>query len=194
MAKAATAKNIITLPDPRLRQKSEPVGEIDEEILAIIEHMKQAALDWEATRPHEVSTALTAVQIGVMKQIIIIREDFSDKKNTNFKVLINPKIVSLGGKVTRDYEGCLSVPDLYGKVARPDRVKIKARDERGETFFIKARGFLSRVLQHEFDHTEGVVFIDRIKDQNDFYRLDDEGELHRIDYETEVKPTGFLRD
>lgn len=194
MKKVATAEEIITLPDQRLRTKSEPVEVIDQEILDIIERMKQAALDWEKTRPHEVSTALTAVQIGIMKQIIIVREDFSDKTNTNFQVLINPKIVSLGGKVTRDYEGCLSVPDIYGKVARPDRVKIKAKNEHGETFFVKARGFLSRVLQHEYDHTEGIVFIDRIKDTNEFYHLDNNGDLQRIDYDTQVKPTGFLRD
>ncbi|MDO4870915.1 MAG: peptide deformylase [Candidatus Saccharibacteria bacterium] len=194
MKKIASVKDIIVLPDPRLRQKSESVDIIDQEILDIIKNMKQAALDWEKTRPHEVSTALTAVQMGIMKRIVIVREDFGDKKNTNFQTLINPKIISTGGKIIRDFEGCLSVPDIYGKVARPDRVKIKAKNEKGETFFIKARGFLSRVLQHEYDHTEGIVFIDRIKNTNDFYRLDDEGELQRIDYDTNVKPTGFLRD
>lgn len=192
--KKGSAKDIITLPDPRLRQKSEPVGEITEEILQIIERMKQAALDWEANRPHEVSTALTAVQIGVLKQIIIVREDFSDKNNQQFHVLINPKITKLEGKTCRDFEGCLSVKDFYGKVARPDKVKIKAKNEKGETFHIKARGFLSRVLQHEMDHINGITFVDRITDHDDFYKLDNSGELQELDYDTEVKPTGILRD
>ena len=192
--KRATAADIITLPDQRLRQKSEPIGEITEEVLEIIERMKQAALDWEKTRPHEVSTALTAVQIGVLKQIIIVREDFGDKNNQSFRVLINPKIVKLDGKITKDFEGCLSVTDLYGKVARPNRVKIKAKNEHGEVFFVKAQGFLSRVLQHEMDHINGIMFVDRIKDQNDFYRLKENGELQKLDYDTEVKPTGILRD
>ncbi len=192
--KKATARDIITLPDPRLRQKSEPVGEITTEILEIIENMKSAALDWEKNRPHEVSTALTAVQIGILKQIIIVREDFGDKNNKTFHILINPKIVKLDGKSSKDYEGCLSVTDIYGKVSRPDRVKIKAKNEHGEVFFIKARGFLSRVLQHEMDHIEGITFVDRIKEPGDFYKLDDRGELQELDYDTEVKATGILRD
>ena len=90
-------KLIITTPDPRLRQKSEPVLKVDAEIKKIIKKMEQAALDWEKHRPNELSTALAAVQIGEMKRIIVIREDMEDK-DSKFTTLINPEIIKSTGR------------------------------------------------------------------------------------------------
>ena len=186
-------KEIITLPDIRLRQKSETILEINDEIKAIIGKMKQAALDWEMGRPHELATALAAVQIGILKRIIIIREDFNDQENKNFIALINPEIVKTSGRKESDYEGCLSVPDYYGLVPRAPKIKIKAKDEDGHTIFIKAEGFLARTIQHEIDHTLGVPFIDRIKNDKDaFFKLEANGNLKDIDYDQEIKSSRIL--
>lgn len=190
----ATQKDIITLPNPKLRQKSEDVIKIDDEIKSIIQRMKDAALDWEKNRPHELSTALAAVQIGELKNIIIVREDFDDGENKNFIALINPEIIKQSGKLEKDYEGCLSVPNFYGKVLRYPKIKVKAKTENGETVFIKAEGFLARILQHEIDHTKGIAFVDQIEDHDDFYKLGQDGELEKVNYEQEVKPSGILRD
>lgn len=191
----ATAVDILTLPDPRLRQKSETVGQITPEIKDIIRRMREAALDWEEGRPHELSTAISAVQIGEMKRIVIVREDFSNPDNKNFISLINPEITKFSGKTTFDFEGCLSVPDFYGEVPRKDKIKIKAKNEHGQTIFLKADGFLSRILQHEIDHTNGVTFVDRIKNNPQaFYRLQKDGELKHVDYDQDVLPSGIFRD
>ena len=105
-----------------------------------------------------------------------------------FVALINPEIIKGEGGMTTDFEGCLSVNGFYGKVARHNRIRVKALDIDGNEVRIKADGFLARVIQHEIDHTNGVVFIDHIHDQRDaFYRLNAKGELDPLDYDTYVR-------
>ena len=182
------AMKIITTPDERLRQKSMKVGVIDDEVLGVIEEMRKLSLDWEKDHPYELSAAMAAPQMGVNKRIIIIRDDMEDKANAGFTALINPEVIKAEGKVVSDFEGCLSVPFVYGKVPRASKVKIKARLEDGTEVRIKATDELARILQHEIDHLNGVLFIDHIKDEPDaFYKMDDKGELVPIDYEKEVK-------
>src|SRR5690606_25929575 len=111
----------------------------------LVTDMCSAAIDWENSRPHEISAALAAVQIDVLKQVIIIRSDFEDKANNDFTALINPKIIKAEGKLVEDFEGCLSVSGIYGKVPRYEKVKIKALDIDGNEVRIKAEGFLARV-------------------------------------------------
>jgi len=92
-----------------------------------------------------------------------------------------------------DYEGCLSVPDIYGKVPRYSRVRIKAQDERGREFRVTAEGFLARVFQHEIDHTNGLMFIDHIKNnERAFFQLLDDGHLQQLDYEKNVRDNRIL--
>lgn len=190
----ATKESIISLPNPHLRQPSKMVGEISEEIKEIIKQMKSATIDWEISRDFEVGVALAAIQIDKPYRIVIIRENFEDKDNLNFLVLINPEIVKLDGKITEDYEGCLSVKDLYGRIPRFDRVKIKAMDENGNKIKFNAKGFLARVLQHEIDHLNGKLFVDHIKQsKNAFYRIDSKGQLEELDYDKEVKKSGIFR-
>ena len=178
---------IITTPDPRLREKSEKVRAIDDEILGIITDMRKLSLDWEAKHPYELSAAMAAPQMGVLKRIIIIRDDMEDKKKATFTALINPEVIRADGKIIRDFEGCLSVPSFYGKVPRASKVRVKAKTEDGTEVRIKATGELARTLLHEIDHLDGVLFIDHIRDDKDaFYKMDDKGELKPIDYEKEV--------
>ena len=178
---------IITTPDPRLREKSEKVRVIDDEILGIIADMRKLSLDWEAKHPYELSAAMAAPQMGVLKRIIIIRDDMEDKKKATFTALINPEVIRADGKITRDFEGCLSVPSFYGKVPRASKVRVKAKTEDGTEVRIKATGELARTLLHEIDHLDGVLFIDHIRDDKDaFYKMDDKGDLKPVDYEKEV--------
>ncbi len=188
-------EDIITLPNTHLRQRSSRVHVVTDDILQLIKDMTDASLDWENSRPHEISAALAAVQIDRLDRVVIVRSDFDDKAIQEFIPLINPEIVKGEGPMITDYEGCLSVNGFYGKVPRFSKVRIKALDISGNEVRIKAEGFLARVLQHEIDHTNGVVFIDHIRDQHDaFYRLNDKGELDPLDYDTYVKDNHDLWD
>lgn len=180
--------NIITLPNAVLRKRSNKISVISEDTEKLIKNMSEATLSWEDSRDHEVGVALAAVQVGVLKRVVIIRNDFDDKSDRTFQVLINPKIIKTEGPLVEDYEGCLSVKDIYGKVPRAEKVKIKATNAEGHEIRITAEGFLARVIQHEIDHTNGIVFIDHIKDEPErFFRLSDSGELKKLDYNDFVK-------
>ena len=181
-------REIITTPDPRLRQKSTKVHQITDETHEIIGDMVRLSLDWEKAHPYELSAAMAAPQMGVNQRIIIIRDDLDDKENNSFTALINPEIIKTEGKIIKEQEGCLSVPEIYGMVGRPKKVKIKAFLEDGHEVRIKAEGYLARTLLHEIDHLDGILFIDHIKNDRDaFYRLDENGDLKPIDYDTEIQ-------
>lgn len=179
---------ILTTPDPLLRKKCTKVNKITDETLEMIAAMREASLDWEKSHPYELSAAMAAPQLGFLKRIIIIRDDLDDKKNNSFTALIDPEVIKTEGKLERDHEGCLSVPEIYGLVPRPKKVKIKALLEDGTPVRIKAEGSLARTLLHEIDHLNGVLFIDHIKNEKDaFFRMNEKGDLDPIkDYESEI--------
>lgn len=184
----ANKDDIITLPNPHLRQRSKRVGVINDDVIKLIEEMEAATLDWEDSREHEVGVALAAIQIDKLTRVVVVRNNFDDKSDRTFIALINPEITKLEGEIEEDYEGCLSILNTYGKVPRHTKVRIKALDAAGRPIRITAEGFLARVLQHEIDHTNGIVFIDHIKDKKDaFYRLSDEGKLNQLDYDEHIK-------
>lgn len=179
---------IITTPDPRLREKSEKVREIDDEVREVIAEMRRLSIEWENEHPYEMSAAMAAPQMGVNKRIIIIRDDTADKKNATFTALVNPEVIRAEGRTVRDYEGCLSVPKIYGMVPRPSKVRVKAKLEDGTEVRIKATGELARTLLHEIDHLDGVLFIDHIRDVRDaFCEMNDEGDLVPVDYEERIR-------
>lgn len=182
-------RKIITTPDPRLREPSKKVGKITDETLQIIADMRALSLAWEKEHPYELSAAMAAPQMGVNQRIIIIRDDMEDKDNATYTALIDPEVIKTDGKVIKDQEGCLSVPQIYGLVPRPSKVRIKAKLEDGREVRIRATGELARTLLHEIDHLNGILFIDHIKDDpTAFYEMDDQGELQPItDYETKIK-------
>lgn len=186
-------ENIITLPHTSLRQRSKRVGVISSAIKKLITDMETATLDWEDSRAHEVGVALAAVQVDNMLRVIVVRNNFDDKKDRTFQVFINPEITKYEGKQIEDFEGCLSVKNLYGKVKRYQKVRVKALDENGQPVRLTAEDFLARVFQHEIDHTNGVVFIDHIKDdQNGFFQLDSAGHLEPLDYDEVVRGNADL--
>lgn len=186
-------EDIITLPNPHLRQKSARVGIITDEIRAIVEQMQSATIDWETSRQHEVGVALAAVQIDKLYRIVVLRNNYDDKDDHTFTTLINPEITKLEGEVVEDYEGCLSIRDIYGKVRRYNKAKVKALDLDGREFRLTTEGFLARILQHEIDHTNGIAFIDHIKDMPEaFFRLDEDGKLEQLNYEADVRNSRIL--
>lgn len=190
-----TKDDIITLPNPHLREASVKAHPTTATTLQLVADMTDAALDWEASRPHEISAALAAVQIDRLERVVIVRSDFEDKATREFTALINPEIVKYEGSVVADYEGCLSVKDVYGKVPRHTKIRVKAYDTQGNEIRFKAEGFLARVIQHEIDHTKGVLFVDHIKEDSEaFYRLDDKGELEPLNYDEHIKNSSILWD
>ncbi len=188
-----TKEDIIIVPHPSLRLTSNEIDEINDKITLTIDNMVSATLDWEKSRNHEVGVALAAVQINQLLDLIIIRNNYEDKDDLKFNVYINPKVIKKYGNLIEDYEGCLSVPDIYGKVPRFSKVKIKYLDingvERQKTF----SDFYARIIQHEIDHTKGILFIDKIKEREDaFYILNKSGKLEALKYEKDIKKNPIL--
>ena len=106
---------IIQLPKSQLRRRSKRVGLVDKSVQKIIDAMAAATLDWEDSRQHEIGVALAAIQIDTPLRIVVIRSDFDNKKDRTFQVFINPEITKLEGEIIEDFEGCLSIKDVYGK-------------------------------------------------------------------------------
>lgn len=190
---AKTKESIITLPNEHLRQRSKKVGIVSEDVRNLINDMTSATLDWEASREHEVGVALAAVQIDVHMRVVVIRNNIEDKKDKSFQIFINPEITKYEGEIESDYEGCLSIKNIYGKVPRHTKVRIKALDQNGKQIRLTAEGFMARIFQHEIDHTNGIVFIDHIKDeQSAFFVLDEDGHLKELDYDKDIKNNSEL--
>lgn len=182
-----TRKDIIVLPNKHLRQRSTRIHVITPEVKQLITDMQTATLDWEEHRKHELGVALAAVQVDQLFRIVIVRNDFENKEDRTFITLINPETTKLEGEIVSDHEGCLSVPDVYGLVPRHSKVRVKALDESGQEVRVKATGFLARVLQHEIDHTNGIVFVDHIKDKDAFFNLTEKGELKKVAHDEVLK-------
>lgn len=184
MSSTKTRSDIITLPDKRLREKSARVGFISDEIRQLAEDMIAASLDWEASRDHEACAALAAVQIGVLERVVIVRDEMEDRGqnrgSASFSVFINPEIVKLMGEPEEMWEGCLSVDSIYGHVMRYPKVKVKALNLDGKEVRLTATDFLAQVFQHEIDHTNGIVFVDRVEDASKLRKIGEDGKFVKI--------------
>lgn len=187
----ASKDDILVLPNKILRQPSKRVSVFDDNLHKLVTKMIKVGLDWEASREYEVCVGLAAVQIGILNKVVILRSE--ETENKEYEVLINPKIIKTYGEPTLDFEGCLSVKDIYGLVPRYTKVKIQAQNEIGEVVRQTADGFRARLLQHEIDHTKGTLFIDHIKDiEEAFHIINGEGKIERIDY-GDVVSSGIFR-
>jgi peptide deformylase len=189
---AMTRNDIIGLPDKILRKTSSKVSVFDQRLDELISDMISAGLDWEKHRHHEVCVGLAAVQVGRLMRVIVIRDN-DDIDAKNFQVLINPRIIKAYGAPEHDFEGCLSIQDVYGVVPRYPKIKYLSADRHGHVSRHSAEGFMARLIQHETDHIKGQLFIDYIKDAKDaFFRLTDEGEMERMDYAI-IQKSGLFR-
>ncbi|HMB71027.1 MAG TPA: peptide deformylase [bacterium] len=142
--------------DPVLREKAESVQEVDEEVRALAADMLDTVLDAEGV-------GLAGPQVGAPLRIIVVHPPPGDGGEREAPtVYLNPRIVSRTGPRESAEEGCLSIPGIYETVKRPRAVRVRARDLDGETIEFDADGMLARIFQHEIDHLDGVLFIDRI--------------------------------
>ncbi|HTV35714.1 MAG TPA: peptide deformylase [Xanthobacteraceae bacterium] len=147
-------REIIKLPDKRLRLKSEPVKRIDAGIRKLVEDLFETMYDAPGI-------GLAAIQIGVAKRVVTM--DLSKKDDEQKpQVFINPEVTWTSAEKSTYEEGCLSIPEYYEEVERPAQVKVKYLDLDGNEHEIEASGLLATCLQHEIDHTNGVLFIDHI--------------------------------
>ena len=140
---------ILHYPDPRLHTRASPVAVVDESI-------RQLVRDLEETMRAAEGIGLAATQVNVHKRVIVL--DVSEDQQ-HLQVFINPRLISSDGQVERE-EGCLSVPGIYDRVTRADRVVVEALDRDGKPFTIQAEGLLATCIQHEMDHLEGKVFVE----------------------------------
>jgi len=140
---------ILRYPDPRLHKRAAPVAVVDDSIRQLVRDMAETM--YEAP-----GVGLAATQVDVHKRVVVI--DVSEDRSV-LRAFINPEILDKSGEQTCE-EGCLSVPGVYEKVTRAERVKVRALDERGEPFELEAEGLLAVCIQHEIDHLDGRVFVE----------------------------------
>lgn len=141
--------------DPVLRKRAEPVSEITD---AERQFADQMLMTLAATGN---GIGLAATQVGVLKRLIVVNIGEEEDEAYEPLVLFNPEILNADGEIVAE-EGCLSIPDVTADVKRPENIVVEGLDAHGESVHIEADGLLARVLQHEIDHLNGILFIDRI--------------------------------
>ena len=144
---------ILEFPDPRLRTRAQPVQQVDAELRRLIDDMFE-------TMYAAPGIGLAATQVNVHKRLLVI--DVSEKRNQRL-ALINPEILAREG-VEETEEGCLSVPGIYDKVTRADRIRVRALDRDGKQIEFDADGLLAVCIQHEIDHLDGKLFVDYLSE------------------------------
>lgn len=137
--------------DPILRKQSRVVETIDEKTRELLDDMAETMYDAEGV-------GLAAPQIGILRRIIVIDD------GNGLKKMINPEIIEVKGSIS-DIEGCLSVPDRNGFVDRPEEVKVSYLDENGERVVLNTQGLLARIICHETDHLNGILYIDKMTEE-----------------------------
>jgi peptide deformylase len=146
--------DIVIYPDPVLRKKLEDIEKIDEKIIKL-------AADMADTMYEDKGVGLAANQVGSLKRMLVFDPE-PDPEVRNYSVLINPYIVEKEGEQLSKEEGCLSLPDIRADVKRYSKIKVKALNLEGEKIEVEAEELISIILQHEIDHLDGIVFIDRL--------------------------------
>ena len=148
---------LIIAPDPLLKQKSAPVKAVDDEV-------REALNDMLDTMYHSRGIGLAAVQVGMLKRMIVVDVDWRDEESLtrNPLKLINAEILWDSEEESIYNEGCLSFPDQFSEVTRPKEIKVAYLDEQGNKKELQATGLLATCIQHEIDHTNGITFVDHI--------------------------------
>ncbi|MFN2136474.1 MAG: peptide deformylase [Candidatus Promineifilaceae bacterium] len=177
---------IVTLPDKILRQKTRPVTAFDDELQQLIDDMIE-------TMREAPGVGLAAPQIGKSLRLAVIETlpelDESGNEIEDSRelfVIANPEIVSFSRKMVEGVEGCLSIPGYVGAVDRSVEVKIRAQDRNGKPLRLKAKDWTARIFQHEIDHLDGVLYIDRLVDEESFWTEEEFEALQAEDEEGEL--------
>lgn len=146
---------VVLYPDPVLRRETADIETFDEELRAIVDGMFARMFESKGV-------GLAAPQVGLSKRIFVLNDESDEAKPERNLTLINPTIKSRSGAKVKFEEGCLSLPGVYAEITRPDRCIVEAFDVDGNEFELEYDGFVSRIIQHEFDHLEGVLLVDRM--------------------------------
>ncbi|MBE9536776.1 MAG: peptide deformylase [Proteobacteria bacterium] len=146
-------REILTYPEPLLKKLSKPVDEVGDEIKTLISDMLETM--YEAP-----GVGLAAPQVGVLKRVIVLDIEYKEGERQPI-VLVNPEIIESSGETTYE-EGCLSIPEYNAEVVRASEVTVNGLDGEGHPLSIKADGLLAIALQHEIDHLDGILFVDRL--------------------------------
>lgn len=153
---------ILTYDDPVLREKAQPVGEITDEHRAKLDAMAETMYSGRGI-------GLAATQVGLLERMIVVDVEWSEKRNGRNAQppspiqMINPEIIEIDDQDQVMSEGCLSLPGIEGDVWRPTWIKLRWQDPSGESVEAEAKGLLARCIQHEIDHLDGILFIDRME-------------------------------
>ncbi len=147
-------REILVVPNPVLKEVSQPVDKVDDELRALMDDMLETMYDAPGI-------GLAAIQIGVPKRVIVMDLAGPDEEKAP-RYFVNPEILWASEDTAPYEEGCLSIPDIYDEVQRPARVKLKYLNYQGEEVVEDAEGLFAVCIQHEMDHLEGVLFIDHL--------------------------------
>lgn len=161
--------DILLEGDPRLRQKATRVRTVDDSLRRLADDMFETMLEAPGV-------GLAAPQVGVMRRLIWVHvpENYQGDDEPELSIaLVNPEIVKAKGRVLA-YEGCLSIPGWTGEVPRAEQITVKAIGLDNRPLRLKARGWGARVLQHEIDHLDGILFLDRVEDKSTIVQVPDE--------------------
>ena len=151
---------IVTVPNPVLTEKCEKIVEFNQDLTNLVTNLKNA-LNTSKTP----GAGLACPQIAVSKRIFVAKKFFVDPAGNDCSVdivFINPEIVTKSNTTNIMYEGCLSIPDTYGQVKRADKITVRYQDENGQLKKLKAEGYFARVIQHENDHLDGILFTTKV--------------------------------
>jgi peptide deformylase len=140
-------RKIVLVPDPILKEKARPVTKFTERLHKLLDDMAETMYDAPGV-------GLAAPQVGISKRVIVV-----DDGNGLIEA-VNPELFDKEGEQLAPPEGCLSIPGLLGEVRRAEKVRLKAQDRQGKFFELQAEGYLARILQHEVDHLNGILFTD----------------------------------
>ena len=180
-----TELQIVTLPDEVLRKKARPVTKFDDGLQILIDDMIE-------TMRAANGVGLAAPQIGQSMQLAVIEtlpradengEDIPDSRE--LFVIVNPRIVWESREVIDGIEGCLSIPGYVGEVERAFAVRVRAQDRRGKPLKLRLKGWDARIFQHEIDHLNGVLYIDKLTDRENFWTDEEYYEMRQAEFEEE---------
>ena len=144
---------VLLYGDPVLRRKADEVVEFDDALRALVVDMRETMLAYHGV-------GLAANQVGVLKRVVVVDVPLDDEQRVQH-ALVNPVVVQRSGSEAGE-EGCLSIPGIYEEVTRSRCLRVTARDEFGRTLELEPEGYLARAIQHEIDHLDGVLFVDRL--------------------------------
>jgi len=160
-------KKILTYNSKKLREKSQPVKKLDKAVMRLVKDLVE-------TLRCSGGVGLSAPQIGVLKRVFVYeyikpKDSMDATPNIPLTILINPEITKVSKKLIADEEGCLSVPNVFGRIKRNEKITVRALGINGKIIEFATTGLEARIIQHEADHLDGVLFIDRLNNLDEAY-------------------------